>query len=85
MYPVTLKTGHTDVACPFDCPVYRERGGHVNYARGDCPVADDLYDRVISIRLNQWYTAADCRHVADGIRKVLSAYCTEDEHARPWR
>jgi dTDP-4-amino-4,6-dideoxygalactose transaminase len=84
MYPITCKRGSTDVNCPFECPVYREAGGSVEYGRGDCPVADDLYDRAIGIGLNQWYTAADCRNIARGINKVLGAYCTEDPAATPW-
>ncbi|MCK4375146.1 MAG: aminotransferase class V-fold PLP-dependent enzyme, partial [Candidatus Brocadiae bacterium] len=76
MYPVTLKRGPTHVDCPFQCPVYLELGGNVQYSRGDCPVADDLHDRGINVGLNQWYTAADCRNIAGGINKVLSAYCT---------
>ncbi len=84
MFPITLKTGPTEVACPWQCPVYEKAGGKVDYARGDCPVADDLFDRVVTVPLNQWYTAADCRHVADGINKVLSAYCTRSADAAPW-
>ncbi|MGD2175949.1 MAG: aminotransferase class V-fold PLP-dependent enzyme [Candidatus Brocadiaceae bacterium] len=84
MYPITLMTGPTDVNCPFECPLYTERGGVVEYRRGDCPVADDLYDRVVSVPLNQWYTEADCRHIAEGIDKVLSAYCTGSADAPPW-
>jgi len=84
MFPITMKTGPTEINCPWQCPVYKAAGGNVDYARGDCPVADDLFDRVITVPLNQWYTAADCRHVADGINKVLSAYCTADENAAPW-
>jgi len=52
--------------------------------RGDCPVADDLFDRVISIPLNQWYTAEDCRALADRINEVLSALCTLDPDGCPW-
>ena len=84
MFPVTLKTGPTPVNCPYECPVYLRRGGRAAYAREDCPVADDLFDRVITVSLNQWFTAADCRHVAKGIDKVLSAYCTEDPDAAEW-
>ena len=62
----------------------RDRGGNISYARGDCPVADDLYDRVVSIALNQWYTARDCRNIAKGINKVLSAFCTPDPNATAW-
>ena len=65
-------------------PLYRERGGRVAYARGDCPVADDLFDRVISVPLDQWYSLQDCANVALGINKVLSAYCTEDPEGAGW-
>jgi 8-amino-3,8-dideoxy-alpha-D-manno-octulosonate transaminase len=54
------------------------------WKRGDCPVADDLYDRSAVVRLNQWYSDEDCDHVAAGINKVLSAYCTPDATAAPW-
>jgi dTDP-4-amino-4,6-dideoxygalactose transaminase len=84
MFPVTLKTGPTGSDCPWQCPVYERAGGKANYARGDCPVADDLFDRVVTVPLNQWYTAADCRHIADGINKVLSAYCERSAEAAPW-
>ena len=84
MYPITLQSGPHGPECVYTCPRYTEKGGHVTYARGDCPVADDLYDRVINIGLNQWYTPRDCRNVAGGINKVLSAYCTEDSKAAQW-
>jgi dTDP-4-amino-4,6-dideoxygalactose transaminase len=84
MYPVTLRTGATADNCPFECPLYRQRGGAASYARGDCPVADDLFDRAVTLPLNQWLTAADCRNIAKAVNKVLSAYCTEDPDARPW-
>jgi 8-amino-3,8-dideoxy-alpha-D-manno-octulosonate transaminase len=84
MFPITLKTGAIGTDHPFDLPEYRERGGHVAYAKGDCPVADDLFLRNITIPLNQWYSPADCRNIADGINKVLSHYCTEDLRATPW-
>ena len=41
-----------------------------------CPVACDLFDRVITVSLNQWWSPADCAAVAGGINKVLAAYCT---------
>ena len=84
MFPVTLKPSPTEVDCPFGCPHYLERGGRVEYGRGDCPVADDLFDRAIGVGLNQWFTARDCRHVAKALNKVLGAYCAEDPKATPW-
>ncbi|HOX40108.1 MAG TPA: DegT/DnrJ/EryC1/StrS family aminotransferase [Candidatus Brocadiia bacterium] len=84
MFPVTGKRGPTEANCPFECPIYRERGGKVSYARGDCPVADDLFDRVITVSLNQWFSPRDCRNIADGINKVLSAYCAESPDGKAW-
>jgi 8-amino-3,8-dideoxy-alpha-D-manno-octulosonate transaminase len=84
MFPVTLKPDATASGCSFDCPIYREKGGHVEYRRGDCPVADDLFDRNVMIWLDPCYSDRDCRDIAAGINKVLSAYCTEDPHATKW-
>ena len=78
MFPVVQQPEAGGPGCAFHCPRYLERGGGVQYARGDCPVADDLYDRVITIGLNQWYTAADCREIAGRINRVLSAHCTAE-------
>lgn len=84
MFPVTTRTSATGEGCPFACPLYTAAGGAVSYAKGDCPVADDLFDRVISVGLNQWFTEGDCANVAAGINKVLGAYCTEDAAAAKW-
>lgn len=84
MFAIMQQVGATADDCPFKCPLYLENGGARNYAYGDCPAADDLFDRVITIGLNQWYNAADCRNIAKGINKVLSAYCTPDPTAKPW-
>ena len=84
MFPITLKTGTMAEDRPFDQPVYQERDGHVDYHAGQCPVADDLFNRNISIGLNQWYAPEDCDRIAAGLNKVLAAYCTEDASATPW-
>jgi len=84
MFPIILKAPPAGGCSPFTDPRYVERGGAAEYKRGDCPVADDLYNRNIIVPLNQWYSAQDCEHVADGINKVLSAYCTPDAEAAPW-
>ena len=84
MFPITLQSGATEEGCPFTCPIYRDRGGQVSYEPGDCPVAEDLFNRMVTIRLDQWYTEDDCDSVAAGINKVLSAYCTADPAAACW-
>jgi len=84
MFPITLKGSTTGTGCPYECPLYLARGGKAQYERGDCPVADDLFDRVVNVSLNQWYSAADCKNIANGINKVLLAYCTPDPTAPRW-
>ncbi len=84
MYPLMGKSSPANPNCGFDCHQRRTKAKRIKYGRGDCPVADDLFDRVVDIGLNQWYTAADCRNIADGINKVLSAYCTQDPNAPRW-
>ncbi|MDX9975965.1 MAG: DegT/DnrJ/EryC1/StrS family aminotransferase [FCB group bacterium] len=84
MYPVVLKGSATPDACASYCPHYRERGGNIEYHQGDCPVADDLFERVITIQLNQWYAEADCDALADAINRVLSDCCKPDDSATPW-
>lgn len=66
-------------------PITENPGTARQDRKGDCPVADDLFDRVINIGLNQWYTDTDCENIADAINRALSAYCTEDDTADGWR
>ncbi len=85
MYAIMQKSGTTPDQCPYECPIYRQLGGQVAYHDDDCPVANDLFDRMIDLPLNQWHTPEDCDKLARGINQVLSQYCTEDAAGRPWR
>ncbi len=84
MYPVTLKAQSGAEGCSWHCPRYRERGGHVEYARGTCPVADDLFERAITLTLNQWYTEEEVDALAAAINRVLDATCHESASAPSW-
>ena len=84
MFPVTLQTPMAAGASPFTDPRYTSRGGSITYARGDCPVADDLYDRCVSISLSPWCSPKDCQAIARAINKVLAAYCDEDPATAEW-
>lgn len=77
MFPISLKTGTTASDQPF-------ADSAVEYSRGVCPVADDLFDRMVGIGLNQWYSPTDCDRIAAGINKVFDAFCTQDDTARAW-
>ena len=69
---------------PTDQNLVRQAAAEVDYGAGVCPVADDLFARMVNIGLNQWYSPADCDHIAHGINKVLAAFCTPDANARAW-
>jgi 8-amino-3,8-dideoxy-alpha-D-manno-octulosonate transaminase len=84
MFPLTLKTGTMANDHPFALSANGQKGKEVDYSRGLCPVADDLFERMVSIWLNQWYTPSDCEHIASGLNKVFSAYCSQHTHAPAW-
>jgi 8-amino-3,8-dideoxy-alpha-D-manno-octulosonate transaminase len=84
MFPIVLQSPAAAGASPFTDPRYLAKGGKVEYKRGDCPVADDLYDRCVQIHLDQWCSPQDCDNIALAISKVLSAYCTADPAATKW-
>ncbi len=84
MFPITLQTPMAAGASPFTDPRYTSRGGSVAYAYGDCPVADDLYNRAVAIGLDQWCSPEDCDAIARAINKVLAAYCDEEPAAAKW-
>lgn len=55
-----------------------------NCRRGDCPVAEDLHNRCVTLSLTDWYAPEDCDRIAAGMNKVFSAYCTRDADAAAW-
>jgi len=87
-----IRCGYRGPDAPPDWHLYRHMfpvildpaTGRPRCQRGDCPVADDLYDRSVVVGLSQWYSPADCDRLAAGINKVLSAYCTPDDRAPKW-
>jgi 8-amino-3,8-dideoxy-alpha-D-manno-octulosonate transaminase len=84
MYPIILRSGPTEVSCPFECPIYLERGGKAVYREDDCPVSDDLFNRMVSVKLNQWYTPEQCETAAAVLNEVFSKHCTADATAPAW-
>ncbi len=85
MFPLNRGSGATAESCSFHCPTYRKQAGPPEYARGTCPVADDLFGRMINIGLNQWYTENDCRQIGQAIDRALAAHCTADGDGAVWR
>jgi len=83
MFPVALQYSPTGQECVYECPYYTARGGRASYSK-NCPVADDLFNRVVNVNLNQWFSPQDCRQLADALNTVLGTLCTRDDSARGW-
>jgi len=58
----------TGEGCPFTCPYYK--GELPAYSEDMCPNTNDLIDRGVTVSVNQWWSAADCKSVARAINKV---------------
>jgi dTDP-4-amino-4,6-dideoxygalactose transaminase len=39
------------VGCPFSCPYYKEKGGHVEYSKGMLPKTDSIISRAVNISI----------------------------------
>ena len=59
-------------------PYYRERFPATS-GKGVCPVADDAYERLVSLPMFHSMTAQDVDDVIRALRKVLARYATQDE------
>ncbi len=55
-------------------PYYRERFGH---AAGEYPIAEDAYERLISLPMFHAMSDHDVEDVIAGVSKVCEAYCRE--------
>jgi len=58
----------TDEGCPFTCPYHK--GSLPDYRPDMCPKTLDYLSRAIRIAVDQWWTAGDCKRVANAINKV---------------
>jgi len=58
----------TPEGCPFTCPYHK--GPLPAYEENMCPNTLDLMARAVYIGIDQWWTTADCRKVAEAINKV---------------
>jgi dTDP-4-amino-4,6-dideoxygalactose transaminase len=45
------------------------------YGKGDCPVAEDAFDRWITMNIYEHYTETDIEEIAHGIGKVANHFC----------
>lgn len=80
-YPVLTQPaaypGHPE--CPFG-PPYRETA--ITYAKGLCPVAEEVLRTCVLISLNEFWTAGDVRQTVSAIKKVAGHFSTTSSASR---
>ncbi len=83
MFPVKLRVGHVPGCSVSEDPRYKAADGNVELGN-ECPVATDLFAREVSIGIDQWWTAAECRAVAETVNRVLGRLCSPGDPDRTW-
>ena len=84
MEPIIGCKTATPEGCPFACPHYLKKAPRPKYTQDMCPRTSDLYARVVSLSVNQWWTAGDCAKVARAVNKVLGAFYEADPKGALW-
>ncbi len=65
------KVGYEGTGCPFECPLYKAKGGHVEYKEGLCPVAEKVLRRVIAIFPHPGLEKEDLDLIISTIREIV--------------
>jgi dTDP-4-amino-4,6-dideoxygalactose transaminase len=75
------KAGYGGTKCPFECPWYE---GHVEYYRGQCPVAEKACDEVFWLAsVHPLLDKTDLDDIAAAVRKVVDAFIDKKEKGIP--
>lgn len=75
------KAGYGGTKCPFECPWYE---GHVEYYRGQCPVAEKACDEVFWLAsVHPLLEKTDLDDIAAAVRKVVVAFIDKKEKGIP--
>jgi len=70
----TRQQGYGGSHCPFQCPIYTERGGAVDYAQVHMPVAAELGRRTLKLQVHPTMEPSDAADIGQCVRKVAEAY-----------
>lgn len=72
------KVGYGGTKCPFECPWYE---GHVEYYRGQCPVAEKACEEVLWLAsVHPQLDRSDLDDVAAAVTKVVSAFAEKTKN-----
>jgi len=77
-YPMfTNKNVYPGTKVPFNLPEY---GRHIEYKKGDCPVAEEVLDSVIFLPVNEFFTSDDLNETVAAIQKVSKYYLEQTKN-----
>ena len=65
------KSAFRGTHAPWDSPYY---GGSVSYAKGLCPVAEEILETAVKFGVSEFYTDQDVDDMIAAIRKVAAYY-----------
>ena len=75
------KNGYGGTKCPFECPWYE---GHVEYARGQCPIAEKACEEVFWLAsMHPLLEKGDLDDIAAAVKKVVLAFIDKTEKGIP--
>ncbi len=65
------KEGFKGTHAPFDSPYY---GGNVSYAKGTCPIAEEILETAVRLNINEFFTEQDIDDMIAAIQKISAYY-----------
>ena len=80
---ILQKMPATSDGCPWDCPKAGEAAA-IEYSTDMCPRTIELSKRLVSLRVDQWWTESDCQQVVAALTKVFDAFYTRNPDCDNW-
>ena len=77
MSPIMDKPAAASDGCPWVCSKDGKKV-EIEYTLDMCPRTLELLSRLVRVGIDQWWTEADCKKVADAVAKVCDAFYTRD-------
>jgi len=57
--------------CSFECPIYKKKGGNVEYKEGLCPTAEKILPKTIAISPSPSFKKKDLDEIIIGISNII--------------
>jgi len=80
---ILQKMPATSDGCPWDCPKASEAAA-IEYSPDMCPRTIELSKRLVTVRVDQWWTESDCKQVAAALTKVFDVFYSRAPNDENW-